>query len=274
MSRLLTLLVPVCLFLGGCSSLLYYPSQIEYTQIKDLPYDIEELTFPDQKGNQLHAWYFHAKNPKAKILFFHGNAQNLSAHFAMLAWMVDFGYDLMIYDYPGYGKSSGKPTPESTALSGVAALSKIESINPQLPLVVYGQSLGGQIMQKSLNLYEKKNYKAVIIEASFLSYRSVARRMLSKSWVTWLFQPVAWLVMSDHWAGDPSLIAPIPVYVLHGNLDNVVPLDQGQHVFEKAKDPKQWKVIEGGSHSNTYFIKNGTYRRYLLSILDAELSKK
>ncbi len=265
------LFLPFVLFLSSCSSLLYYPSQQEFYQKRDLLYDIEELNFPDPVGNQINAWYFHAKNPKAKILFFHGNAQNLSAHFAMLSWLVDHNYDLMIFDYPGYGKSTGAPTPESTALSGVEALKKIEGINPTLPLFVYGQSLGGQIMQKSLNLYEKKNYKAVFIEASFASYRSIAKSVVSKSWLTWIFQPLAWLLMSDQWAGDPGLISPIPVYVMHGNQDNVVSIDQGEELYKHVKDPKYWKVFEGGAHSNSYFIKNGAYRKYLLDALEKEL---
>lgn len=267
------ILLPIALLLSGCSSLMYYPSQQEYYKKKDFPYDIEELNFPDSFGNQINAWYLHAKNPKAKILFFHGNAQNLSAHVGMLSWLVDHNYDLMIFDYPGYGKSTGSPTPENTALSGVEALKKIDSINPTLPLFVYGQSLGGQIMQKSLNLYEKKNYKAVFIEASFVSYRSIARSVLSRSWLTWLFQPLGWLLMSDKWAGDPSQISPIPVYVMHGDQDNVVPFEQGEYLFQHVKEPKEWKVFKDAAHSNSYFIKNGIYRNYLLEKLDKELKK-
>lgn len=259
------------LFLSGCSSLLYYPTRDEYYQKKDLPYDIEEITFPDSAGNKIHSWYFHSKNPKAKILFFHGNAQNLTAHFIMLSWLVDNNYDLMIFDYPGYGKSSGEPTPESTTKSGVSALEKINTIKPTLPLFVYGQSLGGQVMQKSLHLYEKKHYKAVFIEASFASYRSVAQSVVAKSWVTWILQPVAWLLMSDRWASDPGFISPIPVYVMHGEYDTVVGIDQGEEVFRKAKEPKYWKVFEDGRHSDSYFIKNEIYRSFLLQALDKEL---
>ncbi len=273
MLKFFSTIIPISFALSACSSLLYYPSQQEYYSRKDLPYNIEEMTFPDSQGNQINAWYFHAEHPKAKVLFYHGNAQNLSAHFSMLSWIVDSGYDLMIFDYPGYGKSTGKPTPESTALSGLASIQKIYSINPELPLFMYGQSLGGQVMQKSINLDEKRNYKAVFIEASFVSYRSVARRILAKSWITWLFQPVAWLVMNDSWAGDPSLISPVPVYVLHGDQDGVIPLEQGERVFEQSKEPKQWKVFEGGAHSNSYYIKKGVYRKYLLDVFEKELSK-
>lgn len=261
----------VSFFIGGCSSLLYYPTQTEYYKIKDLPYQIEEISFSDLSGNQIHSWYFHAKNPKAKILFFHGNAQNLTAHFMMLSWLVDNNYDLMIFDYPGYGRSSGYPTPESTTKSGVSALEKINTIKPSLPLFVYGQSLGGQIMQKSLQLYENKNYKAVFIEASFTSYRSVARSVAAKNWLTWGLQPIAWLLMNDTWASDPGFISPTPIYVMHGDLDEVIGIDQGQQLFQKAKEPKYWKIFEGGLHSNSYFIKDNIYRTYLLKALDKEL---
>lgn len=258
-------------FIFGCSSLIYYPDQVEYYKKSELPYNIEEHEFPDTLGHQIHAWYLHAKSPKAKILFFHGNAQNLTSHVAMLSWLVDLNYDLMIFDYPGYGKSTGTPNPENTAMAGLKALEKIETIKPELPLFIYGQSLGGQVAQKSLNLYEKKNYKAVFIEASFPSYKSVAVSKMSKHWLTWILQPVAWLIMSDSWAGDVSKIAPVPVHILHGNWDQVIPFDQGEALFNKADEPKYWKVIEGGYHSNTYSIRHGEYRKYLLETLESHL---
>lgn len=257
----------VILLVTGCSSLLYYPTQIEYVDKTKFNVKFDDAFFTDEFGNQIHYWYFHALKPKGKILFFHGNAQNLSAHFAMLAWIVDYNYDFMIFDYPGYGKSTGTPTPETTTKSGAMAIDKILSIKPELPLFLYGQSLGGQIMQKSINLRPNADYKAVFIEGSFLSYRSVAKSVLAKHWLTWLFQPVGWLVMSDSWAGDPSLISPKPLYVFHGKKDAVVGFDQGEQIFAKAKEPKKFIPIDEGGHGNIYFIERGIHRKKLLEIL-------
>jgi fermentation-respiration switch protein FrsA (DUF1100 family) len=60
---------------------------------------------------------------------------------------------------------------------------------------------------------------------------------------------------------------------MHGNQDAVVSIDQGERLFKKAGEPKYWKEFDGGAHSNTYFIKNGLYRKYLLESLDKELGR-
>lgn len=260
-------IVAAALLLSGCSSLLYYPSTIEYVDKSKFHVKYDDSFFTDEFGNQIHYWYFHSPKPKGKILFFHGNAQNLTSHFAMLAWIVDYNYDFMIFDYPGYGQSSGTPTPETTTKSGAMAIDKIISIKPELPLFLYGQSLGGQILQKSINLRPQTDYKALFLEGSFLSYRSVARSVLAKHWLTWLFQPIGWLVMSDQWAGDPSLISPKPLYVIHGKKDSVVGFDQGLQIYQKAKEPKKFIPIDEGGHGNIYFIEKGIHRKKLLEIL-------
>lgn len=257
------------LLCAGCTSLFYYPTNEVYFDKSSFTVPLDDAFFTDTAGNKIHYWYFHSQKPQGKILFFHGNAQNLSAHFALLAWVVEYNYDLMIFDYPGYGKSSGVPTPESTTRSGAEAIDKIVSIKPELPLFLYGQSLGGQILQKSANLRPEAPYKALIIEGSFLSYRSVARSALSKHWLTWLFQPLGWLVMTDQWAGDPGLISPKPVYIFHGKKDPVVSFDQGQQIYEQAKEPKQFLPIEEGGHGNIYYIEKSIHRKKLLEILSA-----
>lgn len=267
----ISLSILALLLITGCTSLFYYPSADIFYEKKNLPVPLQEDFFKDQNGNQIHYWYLNAAKPKGKILFFHGNAQNLTSHFAMLAWIVDYDYDLMIFDYPGYGQSTGNPTPESTVLSGVAAIKKIATIKPELPLFLYGQSLGGQVLQKSINLNSDLNYKAIFFEGSFLSYRSVAKSALSKHWLTWLFQPIGWLVMNDNWAGDPGLISPKPVYVIHGKQDGVVNFTQGEQIFARAKNPKTFIPIENGGHGNIYYIEKGLHRKKLLNILDSFL---
>lgn len=261
------LLIILSFFFSSCMSLFYYPDQKNYLEKQQIPYPTEEGFFSDTLGNQIHYWYSSSSKPIGKVLFFHGNAQNLSAHFMMLAWLLDHHYDLMIFDYPGYGKSSGVPTPESTVRSGVAAIEKANQFNPHLPLILYGQSLGGQILQKSVNLTHKIDYKMILLEGTFSSYKSVARNILERHWLTWLFQPIGWIVMSDSWAGDPALISPKPIYIIHGKEDAVVPYEQGIQLYNKALSPKVFLPIEKGGHGNLYHIEQGQYRKNLLDIL-------
>src|SRR4051812_3784255 len=112
-----TLLILACSALSctGCSSLLYQPSREQIYEPTKLGLEQpEDRFFPSTDGTLLHAWYFRSdpkKQPKALIAFFHGNGENLSTHFASLAWILPFGYDFMIFDYRGYGRSQGDPSP-------------------------------------------------------------------------------------------------------------------------------------------------------------------
>src|SRR5690606_22141072 len=109
--------------------------------------------FKAKNGNQLFGWYFKNRkgvSPKATVVFFHGNAENLSSHYLSLAWLVDYPYDFFIFDYQGYGRSHGDPSPQKTVEDGIAALELMNERAPGRPLIVFGQSLGGAIALRTV----------------------------------------------------------------------------------------------------------------------------
>ena len=124
--RFLGLITFAVILLSSCSSLFYYPSKGRlFYDPQAMGYAVpEDIYFTDTEQRKLHGWWFPAqKSPaKATIVFFHGNAENLTAHFLHLAWITAESYNLFIFDYPGYGLSEGKPTPKSCLDSGHAAV--------------------------------------------------------------------------------------------------------------------------------------------------------
>lgn len=257
---------------SGCSSLLYYPTRSYHIDPKKY-FDLEpqDVFLDTSEGYKLHAWYFttSAPKPKGSILFFHGNGENLSSHYAFLVWVVRRDYNLLVFDYPGYGRSTGKPSPKNTVEGGRLFMQWMEKNTPQ-PWIVYGHSLGGAVALRCVA--EEKDsipLKALVIEGSFNSYQRVAQQKLSNSWLTWPFQLLPHIFLSDsHALLDLKDLPQIPLLFIHGNRDPVVDYKNSKRMFQEASEPKQFWIIEGGGHGNTYVIEKGRYQQDLLDYLE------
>ena len=221
----------------------------------------EETVLKIKSGLDVHAWYFSSRKPaKAVIVFFHGNGQNRTSHIVSLYWLIKAGYDLLALDYPGYGDTDGKPTPENTVETGHAALRYVAAKKPKLPIIVYGQSLGGAVALRTvIDMKDEIKPALVVADSTFLSYQKAAQNVLSKSWVTWLLQPLAWVLLSDRYApkGAVASISPIPLLVIHARDDTVVPFKLGEEVFNKAQEPKEFWPLEKGWHIGTFSTPDG-----------------
>ncbi len=244
---------------SGCSSMLYYPAPNEFVDRAKMPVKPEDVSFKSENGANLHAWRFRSvkgQPAKCAILMFHGNAQNISTHFYSLYWILEHGYDYMVFDYEGYGTSEGKPSPKTTVEDGHAALRKIHEMYPDKKIVVVAQSLGGAVGLRSvLDMKTEIPVAIVVADSTFASYRSVARSTLSNHWFTWPFQPIGWLVMSDQYAPKSALstLAPTPLVVVHGDADTAVDISMGRDVFERASDPKEFWLVPGGRHIEGFY---------------------
>ena len=260
-------------FLTNCSSLLYYPSHLQYVDPHKLDLHPEEVVFYTEDNLLLNGWYFSSTKPKGLILLFHGNAQNITSHFLSLAWIIEFNYDLFIFDYRGYGRSQGEPTPKGTVLDGIAAInwSSQKAKSKNIPLIIYGQSIGGSISLQSY-LMSKNRPKAatIIVESSFSSYIDAGNSTLSQHWLTYPFQFLANIFLSDDHAPLNKIkdISPTPILVIHGDNDKIVDIELGKRIFDLAAPPKKLWVIKGGGHINTYWKRGEIYRPKLLKYLD------
>lgn len=268
--------VLLMLSLGGCSSLFYYPTKGQHYRPEKINLQYENIVFPDAEGKKIYAWYFPVQNvdnkkSKGTFLFFHGNAENRTSHFVGLHWLPALGYNYLIFDYPGYDESEGTPSPQSTVNSGKAALMWLAKNKPEAPIIIYGQSLGGNIaLRVALEMKQQVPIKAVIIDGSFASYKSVARAVLAKSWITWAFQPLTYLVLSDAYAPqDIGTLPPIPLLVIHGEKDPVVPVTEGKKIFAQAQEPKQLWLLPEGQHGDSFFTEKGLYRQKLIDYLES-----
>lgn len=264
----------IALVVTGCSSVLYYPTRHIYVDLKKLNPAPEEKQLQLDDKVVSHGWFFKAQGGPSKgtILYFHGNGQNRSAQFLNLYWLVREGYDLAIYDYPGYGQTAGNPTPESTVKMAMAALRATHAELHGKPLIVYGQSLGGAIAARAVwELRDEFKPELLVIDSSFISYQRAARKILARSAWTWILQPFAWLLLSDRWAPETRLQdLQIHTIVLHSREDEIIAFKLGQEFFNFAPSPKEFWIKEHGKHNQTYEDAEG---KALMQRLLANLPK-
>ncbi len=240
---------------------------------KQFHLDPEDVFFKAPDGTKIHSWWFDSQqsSPKGTFVFLHGNAENLTSHFVMLSWLPERGYNYLIVDYPGYGLSDGAPSPEANVAAAMNAIRWVSQNKDPRPLIVYGNSMGGIVAMRAVQeLAGEIPLKALIVDGTFSSFQRIGRQILSKHWLTWLVQWMPYLVLSDRWAPDVASISPLPLLVLHGRQDRVIPFAAGEKVFSEAKTPKTFLEVPEGGHGNLFWIEKGKYREPVLHWLEKD----
>ncbi|MCE5194139.1 MAG: alpha/beta hydrolase [Nitrospiraceae bacterium] len=221
-------------------------------------FNYEDVYFKTPDGLKLHGWVLKPKDKSIGfILFLHGNAENISTHINSVLWLVKEEFTVFAFDYRGYGKSDGHPTIEGVHIDAETALEKALSMSGE-KIFVFGQSVGGAIAVYTVaNSKYKNNLKALIIESTFSSYREITREKASQIIITWTFQyPLSFLV-SDYYSPVKWIknISPVPLLILHGEYDNIVPLHHGIEISEKAVNPKDFWITETKGHIQSFADK-------------------
>jgi hypothetical protein len=229
----------------GCTYMFFKPSKEFVMSSEVLTYSPTDVYFKSSDGLTLHGWYFRAKEELGTILICHGNVENLSTHVMLDLWLIDAGYNLFIFDYRGYGRSEGSPTVQGINRDAEAALETLLVNLPRVKqdnIIVFGKSLGGAVAVYTVaNSPYKNRVKALILDSAFSSYRAIAREKIADSIIGWPFQyPLSWLVNDDF---SPinfiKRIAPIPIVIIHGKDDDIVPEHHGRILYEAALPPRE-----------------------------------
>lgn len=265
---------------SGCTGLFFQPNNDLYGHPDAAGVEYETPRFPSTDGTPLTGLWMKSRVSPAcgTVVHFHGNLGNFTAHFRYSRWLTDYGFNVLVFDYRGYGNSGGRPSPEGLVEDGLAALRYVrgrEDVDPRR-VVVLGQSLGGAVAAAALSRDEPGGVQAVALEAPFSSYRSVARAKLGGTWFARLFlRPFAWLLVSD--AASPlkamARRPPVPLVVLHGDADPVVPYEEGARLYRAAPEPKELWTMEGAKHVEAFTRFGGVYRPRLAAFYRKALEK-
>lgn len=228
--------------------MLFFPDKIlryDVDQIAGIPK--EDAWIRRQNGKKLHGWYFGVKDPKGVVLISHGNAGNISYRIPLIDVFLQRKFSVLAYDYSGYGNSEGEPSIETTCEDGVAAydyLLKEKKFQP-LDVVVYGESLGGGI---TTYVASKRQCKAIILQSTFASLPSVAKRkmLLMRLYPRFLF-PANSLNSASILEGKHP-----PLLIVHGEMDRIIPIAESEIIYNRASEPKQFERLKDTDHNDVY----------------------
>lgn len=259
--------------LCGCTHLFFQPSRAVFADPAASGLRYEVLKFPSLDGTELTALFFPPPGaPRGTVVYLHGNAQNMTAHFPYAAWLAAEGYNVLVPDYRGYGASAGRAGLEGLALDSRAALAhalKLPGARPER-VIVFGQSLGGALAVAAVAEADFKP-AALVVEGTFYSYREVAAYTLRRHWLTW---PLSWLapalVSGRH--SPAALIGKVtcPKLFIHSEGDRKVPFSQGRKLYEAAAGPKEFWTAPGG-HIEAFDRYRAEYAPRLLDYLRRQL---
>ena len=254
----------------GCNHLFYQPLRDIVDTPKKHGIEFEEFSIPSADGEELVAWWLHSKRgaPYGTFVQFHGNAENMSTHYRSLAWVTDAGFDLVVFDYRGYGKSTGKPEREALVQDGIRLLNWVLSTSKASDIILVGQSLGGAVVVPVLAKAPSERVRLLVLDSTFDSYRTVARNKLGGFFLTWPFQyPLSFLVSDEYSPQDFISNISTPTLFIHSKNDPVIPYARGLSLFEKANSKVGRWEFDLPSHTAGLHIPELKYREKLISIV-------
>jgi len=235
------------------SRLIYYPNMPSraVTATPDQAGLIyERVEFAAKDGVRLDGWFLPAEMPRGVLLFFHGNAGNISHRLESLRIFRDLGLSTFIFDYRGYGRSEGKVSEQGTYRDAEAAWRylTVERGVPEQSIVYFGRSLGASI---AAHLAMTHVPKALILESAFTSAPDVAAR-------TYPFLPVRWLARFQYNTREYLKSVTAPVLIVHSPQDEIIRFEHGRALFASANEPKRFLEILGG-HNEGFLVSGKTY---------------
>jgi fermentation-respiration switch protein FrsA (DUF1100 family) len=266
------LILVLCAAITGCTQLFFFPMKQEVRTPADIGLAYEDVCFPGEDKQKLHGWYLPAVgHARATVLFLHGNAENISTHIGSVYWLPARGFNVFLFDYQGYGQSEGTPSIAGALGDVEAALGFLVQHSERYgePVIVFGQSLGGALaIEAVVNSAYRRHIKGLIVDSAFADYRLIAREKLAGFWLTWPFQWPLSLTINDDYSplSGVSEVAPIPLLIMHGEQDQVVPVHHARLLYEQAQEPKSIWIFPDGSHGAA--IGNPDARNRLVSYMN------
>lgn len=239
----------------NCDGFFYYPSREVYGDPAAFGLVYESVEFASSDGLKLHGWFFPAAGAaRGTVVHCHGNGGNLTGHFEFIRWLPGAGWNVLCFDYQGYGRSEGKPTREGTILDGHGAVDYVQGradVDGDR-IVVFGQSLGGAV--GVVVAAEREDIRGIAVDSAFHSYRAMVKAVCRQVWYTWgLAGLISRYLISD--VAEPvdvvAAISPRPIYIFHGTADTIVPPGMSEKLFEAAEEPKELYLADGVDHTAT-----------------------
>jgi uncharacterized protein len=223
------------------NQLIYFPAKYPVGDWQPAGLAVEDAEMQAADGTRLHGWYIPHSQPRAVVLFLHGNAGNIAGRVEFLRDVHDLGVSVLALDYRGYGRSEGSPSESGlmddarTARRWLAERANVRESD----IVLWGESIGTAVAVDLAN----DGARGLILENAFTSLPEVA------GFHYW-WAPVRLLMRSRYASIDKIADYKGPLLQVHGDADTIIPFALGRKLFDAANEPKQFVVIPGGDHND------------------------
>ncbi|MCB4790503.1 MAG: alpha/beta fold hydrolase [Elusimicrobia bacterium] len=238
--------------------LVFFPSRELVSTPNYIKLDFEKIEFKTSDGETINAWFIPKQGSARVILMCHGNAGNISHRLDRIQNFNHMGLNVLVFDYRGYGKSSGKPGEEGTyrdALASWEYLINEKHFQPQ-DIIIYGESLGGAV---AAWLAQDRPAAALILESAFTSIDELGQELYP-------LLPVKLLARIHYPTRKYLEQVRCPLLVIHSTEDDIVPFSHGQNIFITGNEPKTFLEIHG-SHNEGFMVSAGLYEQGIESFV-------
>ena len=232
---------------------IYFPEKYPkgaYDQASSIR-NLRDCWVTTEDGVKLHGWFAPAESAKATLVLSHGNGGNISYRYLLMRSLLRHGFNVMMYDYRGYGRSEGTPSEEGIYKDGRAFFdyaAKLPEVDPKR-IILWGTSLGGAV---ATEVATQRPAAGLILESTFTSAKDVARTVYP-------FLPVGLFMHSKFNTIDKIKSLYLPLLVMHGSLDEILPVGLGRRLYAAANEPKEFYEIPVARHNDTFFVGGEEY---------------
>ena len=229
--------------------------------------DYDDVFFPAEDGTRLHGWFVNAPDERAVLLWFHGNAGNISHRLHNLKKLHDaLQIPIFIFDYREYGLSQGEISKAGTFSDAHGAFRYLvdeKGFHPS-SVLLFGRSLGTAL---AVDIAGRENCLGVILESAFTSTDDILQR-----YFPFFKPPMTSAVKYDSLALIDKITSPL--LFIHGQFDQTIPISMARRLFEKARSIKEFYEIPGADHNDTYLVGGYEYfavwQKFLIKCLKSE----
>ncbi len=232
---------------------IFYPDAAFVALPEQYGLEAEDLWLEAEDGGRVHGWYVAPADaePRAYVLFSHGNAGNISGRLPVAAELVERGMAVLLYDYRGYGKSPGTPDEQGLYRDGEAALAAlVERAGDPSRVVLYGRSLGGGVSWELALRHPE--LAGIVSDCTFTSVPAMASRMIPIPFVSAVMR-----TRMDNL--DKVGRVSLPKLLLHGTGDELIPFTMGEELYARALPPAEFVPLAGAGHNDTMLVDPDLY---------------
>ena len=223
---------------------LYHPVSEIATTPAQFQLRYQEVQFMATDDTPLNGWWVPANRPRGTVVFCHGNAGNIGTVASLAPEFFKRGFNLFLWDYRGYGRSGGRISEKGFYEDARAAFDAAEAMSAKLPILIYGQSLGGAV---EVQLATERPAVGLIIVAGFASAADIAQRWYPSVPLDRL------LSVSFDAATKAGTLEGMPKLFGHSPNDEVIPFQRGRILHASAASPKTFTLLSGGHNDNSWF---------------------